>query len=194
MTHPSALSLARCPLAWHLDYWLSLTVIGILRGEDPMLTFLRVEIEHSKMSDQEMKSRLYDAWNQYLIAHIETHLQFWNLITLESRAAKRYLRDLDRMLVDKGAKARTYLGQVKSVVLDDLHAGRFGRARELFEKLGQMYQKLHAEERNEIEARYLANGNFDITRQEEQGQDILWKLLFNAINPYYLDPTSRRQF
>ena len=58
MTHPSTLFLARSPLAWHLEYWLSLTVIGILRGEDPMLMFLRVEIEHVKMTDQEMKSRL----------------------------------------------------------------------------------------------------------------------------------------
>lgn len=194
MTHPSALFLARCPLAWHLEYWLSLTVIGILRGEDAMLMFLRVEIEHSKMADQEMKSRLDDAWNQHLIAHIETHMQLWNLISLESGAAKRYLRDLDRLLVDKGAKARTYLGQMESLMLDDVRAGRVGRAREILEMLGQIYQRLQAEERDEAEARYLANGAFGIYHQEEQGQDLLWKLLLNAINPYYLDPTSRRQF
>ena len=79
-------------------------------------------------------------------------------------------------------------------MLEIVRAGRVGRAREIFELLGQMYQRLQAEERDEAEARYLANGTFGINHQEEQGQDLLWKLLLNTINPYYLDPISRRQF
>lgn len=87
----SASSLAEDPLRWHLRYWLDLSVVAQLRGEDSMLIGFSIELEQYKTRDQALRTRLVNA--------------------LDSPRAKPYLRDLDRMLVDKKTKTRRYLCQ-----------------------------------------------------------------------------------
>lgn len=107
----SASSLAEDPLRWHLRYWLDLSVVAQLRGEDSMLIGFSIELEQYKTRDQALRTRLVNAWKMHQLVNHASCSRHWNRLTLDSPRAKPYLRDLDRMLVDKETKTRRYLCQ-----------------------------------------------------------------------------------
>lgn len=93
-------SLAKDPLQWHLKYWLNIWTVALLRGEKPLPMLSWIDLEHDKTPDRELKLKLQNAWDQHLIDNSETYSRHWTLLTLESPAAKAYLRDIDRLLVN----------------------------------------------------------------------------------------------
>lgn len=150
---PSAHLLASEPLKWHLHYWLSIDVLGMLRGENPLLMAFRTDIEHYKIKDVEFRIRLVEAWRTYRQVHRPYFRLQWERLTLESEEAKPYLRDIDRMLVNKGAKAREYLRRIENMMISILRDGQIESARWLSDIIAQVYQKLEDEEKADEEAR-----------------------------------------
>lgn len=151
---PSAQLLASDPLTWHLHYWLSIGVLGMLRGENPLLMAFRTDIEHyNKIKDVEFRIRLVEAWRTYRQVHLPYFRQQWERLTLESEEAKPYLRDIDRMLVNKGAKAREYLCRIENMMISILRDGQIESARWLFDIIARVYQRLEEEEKADEEAR-----------------------------------------
>lgn len=142
----SAANLAKDPLLWHLTYWLDLCTVGNLRGEDEILLALRMEMEVDKMLDMELQSAIYDAWFRFFMDNSEESARNWIQRTLESDEAKPYLRDIDRMLVDKARKTRQHLGHLERHMLTSLQEGDAEKAKKFFEKLAPVYPKLLREE------------------------------------------------
>lgn len=93
-------SLDKDPLQWHLEYWLNIRTVALLRGEQPLPMLSWIDLEHDKIPDRELKLKLQNAWDQHLIDNSETYSQHWTLLTLKSPAAKACLRDMDRLLVN----------------------------------------------------------------------------------------------
>ena len=145
--------LADDPLTWHLRYWLSLAVIGLLRGEDAVLMNFRIEMEHFKIRDLELRDALIIDWRTYRVANYAACQEHWGQQTLESEEAMPYLRDIDRMLVDKGRKARDHLRRLESAMGSFLRAREIDIARAMVEKIAQIYQKLEEEETLDEQAR-----------------------------------------
>lgn len=146
MDQASALLLADDPLAWNLQYWLDIGIIAIIRGEDMLLTRVRTEIERGKIPDPALRTQIDDAWGQFQKDNRENCFWKWTQMTLQSPEAKPYLRDIDRMLTDKGRKVRCYLERMEKVMLKRLGAADVDGARNFFERLGDAYQRLQQEE------------------------------------------------
>lgn len=150
ISHFSASFLAEDPLAWHMHYWLSLEVVGVMRGEDAMLMALRVEWEQELLLGDGIKIQLLtdNVWPRYRILNRERYEQFWAQMTVESEDARWYLRDVDRMLVDKARKTRAKLRRSERMMQAALQAVSID-----IEELTQQYGKLQEEETAEAEAR-----------------------------------------
>lgn len=148
----SAFHLAYDPLTWHLNYWLSLEVVGVLRGEDPMLMALRVEREMLCLPDQELKAALHTARKPHWKTYKEESERHWPRMTLWSDECKSLARDINRMLEYKSQKTREYLLYMEILITGPLRAGRVDEAREVFDKHCLIYQKLELEEDVEREA------------------------------------------
>lgn len=161
----SATELNQTPLAWHLRYWLSLGFVGILDGQDETLMGLRIEMEQSAIPNMELKNAVRDAWSQYRLANKDGCLDYWARIVfgapqLEHQEPEdeggrqlllqQYRRDIDRMLVNKTARAKAYLRTHERIMIADLHSGTsLDAARTRFKKIGKMYQLLNEEEEND---------------------------------------------
>lgn len=149
----AASQLAANPLEWHLQYWLDISTIGILRGEDPTLMDLRLEIEIDKTADTKLKEQIYRRWDDYQLEKGEKFQKHFTEEPVPTEEIKTYVRDLDRMLEDKEWKARGYLRRVETVMMTSLQAARAGEARAWFETLLDVYQKLDKERRKDAEVR-----------------------------------------
>lgn len=174
MDQSSASYLVQSPLAWHLNYWLNLEIIGILRGEDPMLMSLRVQWEQATRLGEDIKTQLLEggAWAEYRRRDREEWEWFWAQMTLECEVTKPYLRDVDRMLVNKAQKTRACLRHYELMMLTTLRANSPHRARWSFEQIAVLHQKLHEEETADAEARdRLSNGITGAHNQEGQGSE-----------------------
>lgn len=173
MNQTSVLSLAEDPVRWHLQYWLVLSVVGMIRGEDPILLGFRIEIEQYKIHDQGLKNQVVRAWKPYQLVNHENCYRQWGRLALENEEVKPFLRDIDRMLVDKGPKTREFLQQLHSVIVGLLQAGEIDAALRLVEKCLEMIQKLEDEEREEEQARNRQpnspNSTNAVHSQEEEG-------------------------
>lgn len=173
MNQTSVLSLVEDPVRWHLQYWLVLSVVGMIRGEDPILLGFRIEIEQYKIHDQGLKNQVVRAWNPYQLVNHENCYRQWGRLALENEEVKPFLRDIDRMLVDKGPKTREFLQQLHSVIVGLLQAGEIDAALRLVEKCLEMIQKLEDEEREEEQARNRQpnspNSTNAVHSQEEEG-------------------------
>lgn len=152
LSQGSASFLAQDPIAWHLQYWLSIGTVGIIRGEDPLLMLVRINIEFLKL-DPDLSFALHPIWNLYWKANSEECKRRWAQISPESEEAKFYLDDISRMLVNKGLKTRKYLHCWKMQMMDSLEAGSVAIARMSFDELGLIYQKLQEEEEAATEAK-----------------------------------------
>lgn len=152
LSRASASFLARDPLTWHLVYWLSIWVVGNLRGEDETLMAFRIEIEHYGILDHEFQLQLLSAWDQYAIANRAPFTLHWMHLTAEGEAAKPFLRDIDRMLINKGLKARTYLYRLEMRLLTKMRLVQIETAKDQFENLIGLYRKLQEEETADAQA------------------------------------------
>lgn len=153
MNQLSAFLRAQNPLDWLRQYWLNIGIVGMLRGEDPDLLVLRIEIEHTKIADPEFRAEFRNSWRQYRLDNRYEITRQWLERTLESEEALPYHRDIDRMLVNKGPKTRNYLRQMERLMITSLRDQRVEIARGFFDHLSQLYGKLRDEERAEAEAR-----------------------------------------
>lgn len=109
MNEASALEQTEDPISWHLRYWLSLAVIATIRGEDIILTGIRIDMEIEKLANTEIKTRVRNARRPFQKNNLEGYTWYWTQRTLDDDHAQKYMRDLDRMLVDKGRKMREYI-------------------------------------------------------------------------------------
>ena len=163
----SASFLARDPIMWHMQYWFSLYLIGVLYGDDPILLSLRIEIEIDKIPQGEVATELRSVWierkradegeHQPLIV-IPEPLCYFEEETLETEAGKRCLRDIDRMLVNKGKKTRTYLRHMETLLTAAVQAGNVESANGLRDRLSDLHYHLQREESLEP---------FEILREEK---------------------------
>lgn len=147
MNRFSAYLLARIPFDWHRDYWVSLGVLGMSRGEDELIMALMIEIEQGKIPDQRIKDELSNTWDEFQRVNREHITQRWQETSADDEALIKLLRDVDRMLVDKFQKARSYLVRHERLMINSLRVGNLEEARHIFERLALIYQKLREEER-----------------------------------------------
>lgn len=162
----------RDPLAWHLRYWLGLYSFGILRGIDNVLMALRIDIEQSKIPVRAISNQVRLNWDEYRKANEAGSLRNWRNMSIDSEYYKQFHRDLDRMLVNKEQKVKERLRYMERKMSESLRAANLEKAREDFDLLGALYQKMHAEETADAEARNtLLNGNADVHNQEGHGPE-----------------------
>ncbi|MCJ1427314.1 hypothetical protein MMC29_005217, partial [Sticta canariensis] len=167
MNQLSAFLRAQNPLDWLRQYWLNIGVVGMLRGEDRDLLVLRIEIEHTKIPDPDFRAEFRNSWRQYRVDNRDEIKRQWVERTLESREARPYHRDIDRMLVNKGPKTRNYLRQMERLMITSLRDQRVGTARVFFNQLSQLYGKLRDEERADADARVGLPNDFEEGRSLE---------------------------
>lgn len=113
-----------------------------MRGEDTTLMALLIEIELQRIPDVRLNIQLSHQWNQFKINYREEFQQFWAQQTLECAEAKAYLRDIDRILMDKVRKAREYLPRGERMMIHAMRNGDTQIARNMFERVCGLYQIL----------------------------------------------------
>lgn len=109
----SASHRARDPHMWHQHYWLNLSVIATKCGEHPTLTAIRIEMEQAKLERPEPCAQLRSAQRQFQTANRPRYWRHWTQRTLDDEEARKYVADLERMLVDKERKMKDYLRGVE---------------------------------------------------------------------------------
>ncbi|MCJ1466243.1 hypothetical protein MMC07_004862 [Pseudocyphellaria aurata] len=150
-----------CPDIWHLVYWLSLGTIGVMYGEDPYLMFLLIDMELQKTPDVPLKLILSRKWHLFIRnfgGEIQRH---WTEKTLESAEAKAFLRDIDRILVDKARKARAYLPRGERVMMQALRNGDRRTAEAFFKSINHIYEvvkQTEAAASRDVDVNQVSNG------------------------------------
>lgn len=134
------------PIEWHLNYWITLEVIGILHGEDPILMAFRIETEIYNIADRQIRCNVHGQWSEYRATNYEPCLEYWEPVSGEDEEVQPYFRDLDRMLVNKEQKAKDRLRDMEELMISLVRGAQLQQARETLENIGQVYQKLHEEE------------------------------------------------
>ncbi|MCJ1461657.1 hypothetical protein MMC07_000254 [Pseudocyphellaria aurata] len=168
----SAMILARHPVWWHLVYFIDLSVVAVLRGEDPALMALRIEIEQNNIADRSIRSGVLDQWSTYLRDFRDMCEQNWRERTLASVEASGYLRDLDRMLENKLTKAFSYLHRIERQMIFSLRNADVEIARGLFEKLGELYRKLREEHEADAADGCSRDGESDGTTESDENMAV----------------------
>lgn len=97
------------PLTWHLSYWLNIEVIGQSLDEDAVLMAARIDREGRLITNAAFRTTLQNAWHPFQAAHRALYEQRWAACDLTDPHSYAYLRDLARLLTDKGQKMRGYL-------------------------------------------------------------------------------------
>lgn len=141
MTVCSAKLRAEDPLKWLREYWLNIIAVGTVWGYD--VTLLALGMEHARLED-EIDDEFNMTWCQYEDSNSEAYVEKWERMTLDSEEAKRYLRDIDRMMVYGHFKNSEYLQAAEQKMIDVLRAGKVKVAQRYFNGLGLIYQKLEA--------------------------------------------------
>lgn len=137
---------AKDPFTWLLFYWLNISTVGTIRGQDPDLLALRIEMEHEKIADPALRAQIQRVWSGFARANQRESMWLWTQMALENRKISDCFDELDRMLVDKGPKTRAHLRRLEGVMIGYLQAADIERAKELFDKIGLSYGKLLQEE------------------------------------------------
>lgn len=145
------MSLASCraqradPVKWHLEYWLHLAVVAVYKGQNNLLTFARIDREHCIYENAPVRDSVRNRWFQFQAENKENFQRYWDVVTTNSPQAQPFLRDLTRMLVNKGLKMREYLERLEETMMMRLRSLDFGGARQRFEKLVAIYENLREE-------------------------------------------------
>lgn len=152
MNQASASVQAEDPLGWHLLYWLSIEVVARIRGEDPLLMAARIEFEHDNIADPAFKTQLREAWTRFREVNIEQCERYWRQRTLDDVEGKKYLRDLDRMLLDKQPKMRCHLRHMWATMNNLSQNGMAMETEATHCEINRINQRLRLEETAEAEA------------------------------------------
>lgn len=170
----SALTQAQDPVKWHLVYWLHLSVVASLRGEDSTLMALRIEMEQRKIADRKIKTAVLNTWTGYQMDNKILCERVWRQRTLDSGEARYFLRDLDKMLEYKVAKAFHYLRRIERQMVHSVRNGNFAdvqKARGLFEKLAKLYRKLLEEHEANVANQPTPDAEIDEFMSDEDEQE-----------------------
>ncbi|MCJ1425143.1 hypothetical protein MMC29_003031, partial [Sticta canariensis] len=132
------------PVSWHLQYWLNIEVVGVLRGEDVTLMAVRVENELRSIERAQIRDGVQRAWGDFHRNNTEKYLEEWLHRTLASEEAQPFLRDIDRMLVDKEQKTRDYVAEME-LDLVDWHRRAQAEMAEKLTKISLLYRRLAEE-------------------------------------------------
>ena len=65
MSELGASSLFQSPVQWHLTYWLNVSVVGLLRGEDALLMAVRIESEFLHIANAQTRFSVERAWGEF---------------------------------------------------------------------------------------------------------------------------------
>lgn len=145
----SASRRAEDPIKWHLDYWLHIYTIGLMRaGIDADVTLMRarINIELEKYPTVTMRTLVFAAWDDFRKANQDGYLYYWTTKTIEHPTAKPFQSDLDRMLMDKEQKMHDYLGRMKTGMHNCVLVGNLTRAKKIHDVITLIYRKLDEEE------------------------------------------------
>lgn len=153
MSPASTLQRQQDPLWWCLEYWLDMIAIGIMHHEDIWLLLLKVDMEINKISDRELQLQFQTGWGPFQRENFEECMRQWRRKTLESREAQPYLRDLDRMMVDKWQKTREDLLREEEWMSHDLKSPNVKRTDEFLAVAGVSCRDLWREERADAKVR-----------------------------------------
>lgn len=171
MDQASASERARDPLTWHLRYWLNLDIIAALRDEDVVLTGIRIDMEHEKIADPMFQIQLRTAWRQFQIDHLRASMLRWIQKTLDDQEAQKYVRDLDRMLVDKGLKMQARIRRMEHDMDESARTGHFPAVLRQLSLHRLARQRLHKEEEKDARVGNERSTNGDGI-QEDQAEGI----------------------
>lgn len=146
LNEATASRLAKDPFTWHLCYWLNISTVGMIRGQDADLLALRIEREHTRIADPALRAKIQRVWPGFVRAKQRECMWFWTQMALEKREITDFFDELNRMLVDKGAKTRAHLQSLEAVLNTYLQAADTKNAKELSDKIDLSYRKLLQEE------------------------------------------------
>lgn len=151
MDQTSASSLAEDPIKWHMNYWNSLWSVAVANGEDGILMALRIEYEIPKIPDKEILNKVNSFWHErqgLIEGEGQRRLSSTSdsfrpqKDTIQSEEQKRMSRDIERMLVDKGRKIRTYLLSLEKLMYQCFEARNYPIPCERREKLRDLYHQI----------------------------------------------------
>ncbi|MCJ1422814.1 hypothetical protein MMC29_000694 [Sticta canariensis] len=171
MSSLSGFLLPKSPVKWHLNYWLNIAVVAALRGEDKALLAIRVEREFRNIANVETRKSVQQAWVSFYQTNSVVYELNWLHKTLASSEAQVYLRDIDRMLVNKGQKTRDYLHNVVLHLIDMEQKILDEVARRQL-KIDQVYRKLEEEEIVDQTIALRLNGGNDRGRKTSEAIEI----------------------
>lgn len=140
------LLLATDPVKWHVQYWFDLFLSGVMQGVDATLMLLRIEIEQTKISNQ-FGIEVRRAWKCHRTGNHEGFpVSVSDYLRDFSEIDQRFLRDLDRLLADKGPKTRIYLHQLEGLMINSVRDGNISKSCVFCEKLSTLWLRLREEE------------------------------------------------
>lgn len=168
------------PLVWHLTYWLNILVIARLRGENELLTAIRIEREQSLIPDLELRSQVQSMWVQFQRVHRAGFLHVWQQFGLESEDAHLSLVDIDNMLMDKETKTMDYVQILEAQMVDMVRNSQLDKARALLDRLADVHHELREEAMADAEIR--ANEARDRLRNDINGVHPHASLHANTVN------------
>ncbi|MCJ1264506.1 hypothetical protein MMC22_004378 [Lobaria immixta] len=176
MDQISASLLAEDPITWHLRYWSSLFLVGVLSGVvRSNFMAIMIQMEIIKIPDGEIATELRRVWierqstnegeDKRLIELPETlsRIAFSSheKDALKNEEVKRLLRDVDRILLDKRQKTRACLHQLESLLDTTLEAGDLETAIECHGKICDLCDGLDDEEILELDREVFELGTTD---------------------------------
>ncbi|MCJ1466206.1 hypothetical protein MMC07_004825 [Pseudocyphellaria aurata] len=176
LNEESARFLVQFPLRWHPIYWLSLGIIGIKYGEDATLMAILVDIEMARIPNERVRNQVIQQWNQFKIDHRQKCLDYWDLEGLDNDEGRAFLRDLDRILVDKVRKAQEYIPHGEWLLTRAMRSGHEDLSQFLFWRLVHLHEalrKIHAQNMEEDRTRLRSNppGEQDHGEQGPEGMN-----------------------
>lgn len=142
----SASQKAEDPVKWHLKYWLNLFVVGINRGEDDGLMNARIDWEHVNIANEAFKKDLRFSWFDFQTENEDRYILEWEHI-IGGEKLHAYIRDLNRMLVNKGQKMRDYLLRKHRLIAKYQADGNIVAVHSLNFEIDQLNRLLRQEER-----------------------------------------------
>ena len=157
------------PVEWHLNYWLNVFVVAMMRGENPTLTLVRIEREQSLMDDERVGYHVQSMWLQFRRDHQANVQGIWEQLGLEDGNADIIIEDIGSMLVDKERKMMNYLLIKEAEMLHEVRNSRPEQARARSDQLCNIYDHLRVETTADMERR--ANEAAEMERRANEAAE-----------------------
>lgn len=139
-------------LEWHLNYWLNIYTVALLRGEDMMLMAARIDKEHEEIADPVFRAELKDNWYNFQVIYSGPALLYWNQSSLDIEGAEMFLNDIDTMLQNKGKKMRDYICMLVLLMNEHSRRGDEVEATKVYRHIRRLIQRMRQEEALDDEA------------------------------------------